>query len=238
MLEYRYGSNFWELNQDLLIIKSLKELYEGDRSKGKEESSNIMWAIYFVYDYCSKYSKHPLDLRIKLVEENFLGESGYFEKNSLRLKEVIEVYLWLQKDSERRYLDTWQEIVESRRIYLEDLAKKLNKLPDGKKDMVIEVLDRALLNTEKILAQKDEILKRINKLGERTKGDLDLTKLALGEFEKNVKKVDRKSLEDILVQKNLEDSELHTIMKARKDGKGKKEKKGLSYSGEEMDKVQ
>ena len=43
-------NNFWELYPELLIIEELTQIYQKDKSKKKEDSSRIMWAIYFAFN--------------------------------------------------------------------------------------------------------------------------------------------------------------------------------------------
>lgn len=66
------GSNFWKSNPQLTIGGAFKDLYDLDKSKDKETSSRIMWAIAFMYDPDSKFANIPTDKRAKIIEEDFL----------------------------------------------------------------------------------------------------------------------------------------------------------------------
>ena len=49
--------NFWKVNPQLKIPEVFSKLYRNDKSKGKHDSSQIMWAIALCYDPESKFSK-------------------------------------------------------------------------------------------------------------------------------------------------------------------------------------
>jgi hypothetical protein len=188
-IKYRYQVSFWEDNSDLLAISCIRDFYELDKSEGKNYSSTVMWAIYFIYDYESRYFTIPYEERVKLIEKDFLDKEGFFKENEENLKEIIEVYRYLQKDSEYRYLDTWQETVESRRLFLERLKEHAEGLMSNSPEKSVKIwesIDKMLLNSKEILAQKDEILERINKQGKiKIKGDLKLSLLAKGVLQNN-----------------------------------------------------
>jgi len=57
-------NNFWELYPELLIIEELTQIYQKDKSKKKEDSSRIMWAIYFAFNPESKFINLPNKLEI------------------------------------------------------------------------------------------------------------------------------------------------------------------------------
>lgn len=173
---YRYEQNFWEQenNGDLLSLKAFRNLYQQDVSPTKEESSKVMWAIYLIYDYASHLAKIPPTQRVQKVEEEFLEKPNYFTLYKAHLNPVISAYLDLQKGSERRYLETWEEMIEKRRVFLKDTPYQKDTW---------EMLDKMALASDKILAQKDEILKRIDtQEGGQIKGGQSLSFLAKKEI--------------------------------------------------------
>lgn len=172
---FRYNEevSFWEDNEELLIIDEFKELYNKDQSKDKINSSRLMWVLYFLFDYESRYAHLPLEMRITIVEGDYLKQKGYVEANKQTLDILANRYNDLQKDSEKRYLDTWQETVEKRRQFLQQTEYDTKTW---------RMLDEMLINSKQILAQKDEILERIRKNEGRVKGDLKISLLAKGDL--------------------------------------------------------
>lgn len=173
---YRYEQNFWDTdnNSDLLALKAFKSLYQIDNHPSKEESSKIMWAIYLIYDYASQLATLPLAQRVQIIEDDFLNKPKYFTQYQAQLNPAIQEYLNLQKGSERRYLDTWQEAVEKRRYFMEQTPYEKTTW---------EMLDKMLLSSDKILGQKEEILRRIEiQEGGQIKGGQTLSALAKGEL--------------------------------------------------------
>lgn len=179
-----YRKNFWESNFDLLAISCVRRLYDSDNSTDKSKSSDIMWSIYFIYDYSSRYFILPMKDRVKIIERDVVGVEGFFSNLPEEVKDVIDLYQYLQKDSEYRYLDTWQETVEERRIFIEKLRNEVSEMLSSNPERCIKIwesIDKLLLNSKAILSQKDDILERINKQGGiKIKGGIQLSLLAKG----------------------------------------------------------
>ena len=67
--------NFWEEN-DSFLIGRFNDFYKGDKSKGKEKSSKVMWCVFLISDDNSPYYKMPEigeDNKFDFVFEEFLG---------------------------------------------------------------------------------------------------------------------------------------------------------------------
>jgi hypothetical protein len=47
---FNTGDNFWETNPIFLTVSTFEEFYKEDKTKGKNKSSQIMWAIAFLID--------------------------------------------------------------------------------------------------------------------------------------------------------------------------------------------
>lgn len=180
---YRYNTNFWQVNEHLLILKTYKDFFEGDKSKDKEQSSDIMWAIHFCYDYESQYATLPPKARRQLIEKEHINPkysddpanetTSFFEENKQLLQPLINLYMELQKDSKRAYLEQWRITVEKRKEFLENAEYDISTL---------EKLDKAIMSSSKILEQEEELIAIAEKEKLRVKGEEELTQFAKDEI--------------------------------------------------------
>ena len=74
ILNFSPGSNFWELNPIAIVI--FKDFYDRDKSKNKDNSSRIMWAIslYLDMNEANMYRNLDSDIRRVSIASNYLGE--------------------------------------------------------------------------------------------------------------------------------------------------------------------
>lgn len=166
----------WEDNSFLRVIKEFNDLYNKDSSTKKINSSTIFWFIYLTTDYNSRFAHIPIGERIEIVEENLIKSKGFYKENKKILEPLIKVYNELQKDSERRYLETLNNKFEERRKYLDNTQYN---------EITWEKIDKILLITDKILSQYDKVLERVNKQeSNQIKGSIQLSLSAKGELYK------------------------------------------------------
>lgn len=90
-------TNFWVHNPQLKV--AFKSIYQGDESKNKFESSNLMWAIALMWHPDSKFRGVKEKERKKMVEDELLGIND--DKKGERGRR--RVYQWSEhkKDIER-----------------------------------------------------------------------------------------------------------------------------------------
>lgn len=143
------GDDFWDLNPDLILMPKFRETFSLFPNP-----SRVMWAIYMVYDYYSQYFNNPLQIRISLAEKEVLEDEGFFEREKEKLQPIIDFYNELQKDSPRRYLETFRITFEDRRRYM--ASQKYD-------EKSYKILESLILTTKGILQQEEEILKMLNK---------------------------------------------------------------------------
>ncbi len=162
--------DFWDYqnNRDLLFLEEFNLL-----QKRNKNSSAIMWAIYAVYDYYSIYSEMPFSDRVKLIEDSWLKEPDFFQKNEKKLQPVINRYKELQdSQSMRKMLITFLETVDKRREYLKTTVYN---------DSNAKTIENLILSTADVFEQEKKIQ---NILAERNeavlKGAIQLSLLESG----------------------------------------------------------
>lgn len=98
---YEPDGNFWELNGSFKTLTTFAEFYNGDRSKGKKKSSDVMWIISGVTDEQSPYHDMPDDFteqgKYKTISNDLQKQQDWWEEN-------IEEYASLHEEYERLFL--------------------------------------------------------------------------------------------------------------------------------------
>ena len=85
----KIGLNFWKVHPQLKLVGKFKEFYEKDKTKDKEKSSSVMWAIFLIYDSDSEVFNFDLKEKISLVSKDFLS----FTFKEEDYKEIRDFYL-------------------------------------------------------------------------------------------------------------------------------------------------
>jgi hypothetical protein len=181
-VRYKYASNFWKINPEILALKTFEDIYLGDDSDNKEDSSNIMWTIYFSNDYNSQYFSLPPKDRFELIKREFLfpkynkQEQNKLEEffNSPQYKKLVDFYhKQLLNDSTAQYLMAQKASLENRAIYLQTEEYNVK---------TAEILDKLHLQTPKIIEALKDLEDRLQIQIGQIKGDQELSPLAKEEF--------------------------------------------------------
>lgn len=160
---YDHKANFWKINPQLIIPEQLALLYNSDKSKDKENSSLIMWAICFLLDPSedNKYKDFPEEDRKKLLIEDFLKQPKFkFEQ----YQPILDWYNNAMLSTTERSLIAWRKKLEEREKFIADTKYDLD---------TAEALDKIMANTDKLFNQLERIEKQYTKetLEAKDKGD-------------------------------------------------------------------
>jgi len=155
------NANFWVLHPQLLLAEGFKEFHKQDKSKNKEDSSKIMWAIAFIYDNESQYSNWPIKDRIKFVNTEIL--EGKIKFSEQEYKAIIKTYDSFQDTPARRQLKEWARIMDEKT----DLLKTLKYTTESYK-----MVEEMLISNSKLYSELERIQAKIDQeeVGTKTKG--------------------------------------------------------------------
>lgn len=175
--DYERDDNVWDKNPELLLLPVFKKLYDTDKSKNKKESSDLIHAIFLVYDYESPLANMTKEERIKEAEQ-LLEHENYFKEAGNGLKPIINLYNKMQKTSPLRYLDTVNDTLEKRRKFLENA----NYTPE-----TASIIDKMLKDSASLFDQVNKFKQIISEdKGAQIKGGQQLTLLAAGQLDFDV----------------------------------------------------
>lgn len=133
--------NFWEVNTQFKLALGFKKLFKEDRSRGKKDSSRIMWFVSLVYDRGSIFFNVPFDEKVEAISEDYMNDSNYYIKNRELIDEISKEYILLTTTSIDRHLNQWEESLNDRTRFLSTVRYSLENFDD---------LDKMAANTTKV----------------------------------------------------------------------------------------
>ena len=116
---YNKNSNFWEENPQLAVINPFKSLLKNDKSKGRLDSSNLMWAIalinhpksdlYYVENKEDVIARDMLCIKDKDIDK-------FWENN----KSLVDSFKDACLSQAEKSLVDWYDYMRKRDIYLKN----------------------------------------------------------------------------------------------------------------------
>lgn len=97
---YEEGKNFWKLYPSYKVPKLYKQLYTNDKSKGKSASSNLMWALHFLFDKSedNPWARFDQESRVEVINEDVLLKKEFNWKPYSELMDYTQNMLWDEMD--------------------------------------------------------------------------------------------------------------------------------------------
>lgn len=168
--------NFWKLYPSMKTPKEYKKLYDGDKDKSKNMSSDLMWGIIHIFDKSEFNPYRFMDLgdRKEVVADDVLGRLNF---DWDKLKDQLEFAEKSFYTEEERSLYSLEEYAEKRRRYIQEQQDDLNL------DLIKDI-DAAIKRNQSVF---DEInrLRDIVELKEtsgKTKGDITESAIEKGDI--------------------------------------------------------
>ncbi len=166
------NNNFWETNTQFKVIEPFKSLYTSDKSKKKEKSSKIMWAIAFLVDNSedNKFRNLLDEEKRIIIADDYLDDSSF---NWDDYEELIEKYETLNMSKYEKSLRIYESKLEERNKFIKDTAydmetaTQLDKIISSTKsifDLISKLRDD--INKEKSSGEtKGSMVESANELG-------------------------------------------------------------------------
>lgn len=133
--------NFWTVNPQLTVIPEFKALLDKDKSKGKEGSSRIMWAIALFSDLGSKLRTLPESDRKNIINKEIL-EDPKFDWSTIN--DLIKVWVKDFMSPAQKQLALWENYMHEKNGYMANLMEQLRT--EYRKDVADEVEKKLLSN--------------------------------------------------------------------------------------------
>lgn len=149
-----FDKNFWEVHAEVKYVPVIDEFYKKDKSKNKESSSKVMWAVEMCENPETKYYKRPGKYEEML--KTFLKDVKGFTWG--KHDHIVEAYRDSVLSDAQRALTSWNETIRMRdkaikTIYQELLAQD-----------ALDLDTKALSDIDKMLAQTPKMFDDYNKI--------------------------------------------------------------------------
>ena len=141
-MRINFENSFWDEYPELKIPNAFNELYTKDKSKDKNKSSRIMWAIHLHSHPESKL--YNLPDKEEVIARDFIKEKGFKWET---YGELLELYRNVVLTPAERALQNWDEIMSLRDKGVKEFYKEAIDAKDA--DIILK-LDKALAATPKM----------------------------------------------------------------------------------------
>lgn len=138
-------NNFWLQNPQIKFFSIFEKLYSDDKSKNKEESSKLMWAIFLYCDpFKSKFARLYQEDKIKEIQLYYLKFNPELDEQKI----LIEKYQSLLMSKSKKLFKAWEDKLEERETFI----NKSSYTED-----TWEMIDKMMASTAKMWEQYNTI---------------------------------------------------------------------------------
>lgn len=149
--------NFWEYNPQYVYI--FNDFYNSDKSKNKEKSSKIMWAIYFRIHPKSDF--YNLSDKDNIIKTKWLKDPTF---NWDTYNNIIDLFKETSTTQAEKSLIEWDIMLKKRDNFMHGQDFTLDDYNDAGKLVkgTADQLDKMLANTSKLYAEYFKIQKELS----------------------------------------------------------------------------
>lgn len=164
---WNVDENYWLLNPIMKTFKAFKDFYEQDKSKNKEKSSKIMWAIALYSDpnEANPWRNSSDSDKKELIATDFLGDKK-FEWEDSYIANLINCYEENCLTRGERELVRFESKLTDRGNFIHETNYSLDDYDEDSGKIIkgtADQLDKMMVNTIKIYEQYDLIKAMISK---------------------------------------------------------------------------
>lgn len=144
--------NFWEHNPQLRYVENFSELHKGDKSRGKADSSQLMWAIALLMDKSknNNFRNMPEEERRFQLAKYFLKDDKFSWENP-KIRTLIDTYEKCIMTQPMRSIRNLEEKMKERDVLIQQTPYNMD---------TAEELDKMIIGTHKII----QLYKQMNDL--------------------------------------------------------------------------
>jgi tRNA(Ile)-lysidine synthase TilS/MesJ len=116
---YNPKNNFWEENPQFQIVQPFKRFYKNDKSKGKRDSSELMWAIALIH--YPKSDLYYIEDKDSVIARDLLGvKESEIESFWDKHKELIDFFVEMALTQSEKSLVSWEKRMRQRDRFLSE----------------------------------------------------------------------------------------------------------------------
>jgi hypothetical protein len=151
--------NFWIANPAFLTIRLFKSYHDEDKSKKKDYSSRVMWAIAFLVDM------HPQNVwrnkgeeeKKPVLAEDVIGDKAF---DWYKVQDLIDTYLSHCVSIPKKELRNFLNKIHQRQKFIDDTPFTLDSFDENGRPLkgTATQLDKMMVDTAKVWAVHDDLL--------------------------------------------------------------------------------
>lgn len=151
---FELSANFWKLNPQLIIPEVFNALYKGDKSKDKQDSSKIMWAIALLLEPESKFYNLPVTERREIISKDYL-KIDKFKWDSI--DKEVKFYERMILTPAQRQLSEWNRLMDEKNEYMRTLKYNSD---------TAELIEKLLISNGKLFIEYERLSELLQKEGD------------------------------------------------------------------------
>lgn len=136
---FNVENSFWEEHPDVKIIEPFKGLYNKDKSRGKKDSSTMMWFISLCYSLSSKFYKQPIEEKYPTIGEDFCGDINYYENNKKAIDDLLPEFIKWTFSEGQQHVHELKQLIHRRTMFIKTQEYDLDNY---------DKLDKMIANTK------------------------------------------------------------------------------------------
>lgn len=153
-------NNYWDLNPMVKAIRMFRDFEKQDKSKKKEKSSRIMWAIAMLVDIDERnpYRNVLATKRTTMIAEDFL-EDPKFEWEDEYIKALVATYVDLVLSGSEKELYRLEKKLSERGDFIDRTPYSMDTVDGSGRPIkgTASQLDRMMVDSSKIFKQIEDI---------------------------------------------------------------------------------
>lgn len=146
--------SFWDMYPDFKIALSFKDLYKQDKSRGKVNSSKLMWFVAYTRDMNSKFYNLLQEEKDAIIGGDYLKDENFYNNNKSDLDPLINDYVKLMFTPAQRHIADWDKKILERSEFIASQKYTLETYED---------LDKMAMNTTKIYATLKDLREQLSR---------------------------------------------------------------------------
>lgn len=159
---FQIDANFWQMNPQLRIPEEFASLYSDDKTKDKNESSKIMWAIALLIHPDSKFFQLKFNEKKDLISKDYLKDKSF---KWSKYKPQMLLFEKLCLTSGERQLFIWDKMMDEKTEFMSTLNYRENG----------DLIEKLLTTNSNLFKEFDRIKKQLSdeSLDGRVKGGIE-----------------------------------------------------------------
>lgn len=143
--------NFWKLNPQFLAKENFRKLHDEDKSKGKQDSSLLMWGLAFLCDFDSKYRQLSDKEKKELIAHD-LFRNDTFNWDDPGINQLAKSWDTFKTAAQKQMMQ-WERFLNEKTEFMQTLKYDSD---------TAELIEKLLLSNSKLYKEYEDIMTRLS----------------------------------------------------------------------------